>query len=460
MKLISNNALIACIFLSLLLASTWYISSTQKKRASTTSALINHTQEVLLHSEQLLVNATDNQTGSRGYVITGNTAFLDSLETSKRNIHNEIRALRLLTSDNVLQQMRIDSIELYASKRMDWSDSIIRVRNQQSPVAAAVLVNTGEGRQYARRFRLLVKELQQVENNLLKIRRASNEEAEEMLDKTFIIGAIILLFLMLVLFQKTRLDIRAQKKTAASLQVLNNDLQQKVKELDDANNEMEAFTYSVSHDLRAPLRRITGFTSILEEEHSDKLDDEGRRITGIIKKNTIRMGNLINDLLTFSRVARKDLVKTPVVSNDIVREVIEGTETINGSAEHPVKWTVHSLPGVQGDVSALRQVWFNLISNAVKYSRNTGQSQVEIGSFIKNNQTVFFIQDNGVGFDAQYSDKLFKVFHRLHSEQEFEGSGVGLAIVEKIISKHGGHVWAKGEVDKGATFYFSLPSGA
>ncbi len=402
MKLTSNNTLIACIFLSLLLlAATFYISSTQKKRASLTSTLINHTQEVLLHSEQLLVNATDNQTGSRGYVITGNTAFLDSLETSKKNISNEIGTLRLLTADNTLQQARVDSIELYAGKRMAWSDSTIHVRNQQGLVVAATLVNMGEGRQYARRFRQLVKELQEEENDLLKERRASNEEAEDLLDKTFFTGAVILLFLMLVLFQKTRLDIKAQKKAAVSLQALNSDLQQKVKELDNANSEMEAFTYSVSHDLQAPLRRITGFTSVLEEEHAGQLDDEARRITGIIKKNTVRMSNLINDLLTFSRVARKDLVKTPIVSNDIVREVIDGAEIANDAAAHPVEWTVHPLPGIQGDSSTLRQVWFNLISNAAKYSRHTSHPRVEIGSFVKNNQTVFFVKDNGVGFDAQ-----------------------------------------------------------
>ncbi len=224
-------------------------------------------------------------------------------------------------------------------------------------------------------------------------------------------------------------------------------------ELKKTNAELEAFTYSVSHDLRAPLRGIIGFTAILEEEYSSKLDDEAMRITGVIKNNALRMGNLIDDLLNFSRLGKHEIIRNKVDMKDIVKQVINEQNTKNN---HPVAWQVHELPVVEADVNMIRQVWINLIDNAVKYSRNNEQPFVEIGCIEKEGEQVFFIKDNGVGFDQQYSNKLFKVFQRLHSAQEFEGTGVGLALVEKIIARHSGKIWAEAEINKGATFYFTV----
>lgn len=221
------------------------------------------------------------------------------------------------------------------------------------------------------------------------------------------------------------------------------------------NEELEAFTYSVSHDLRAPLRGITGFTTILENEYSSQLDAEAKRITTIIKTNALRMGNLIDDLLAFSRMGRKDLAKVNVDMDRMVKEVIEEMKVEERA--HPVSWTVEPLPLVRGDPSTIRQVWVNLLSNAIKYTSKKNPPEVRIGYFPRGNQQVYFVKDNGVGFDSRYKDKLFKVFQRLHSHVEFDGTGVGLALVQKIINRHGGHTWAEGEPGKGATFYFSLP---
>ena len=221
-------------------------------------------------------------------------------------------------------------------------------------------------------------------------------------------------------------------------------------------DEMEAFSYSISHDLRAPLRSIIGFANILEEEYGDKLDDEAKRITGVIKKNTSRMGRLIDDLLAFSRTGKLELIKTSVDSSTVVKQVINEV-TPNGQKQK-IDWVIHPLPSVKADVNTLQQVWVNLISNAVKYSGKEDKPRIEIGSVQKNGNIDFFVKDNGVGFDEKYKDKLFNVFQRLHSNEEFEGTGIGLAIVHKIISRHGGKVWAESEVDEGATFYFSLPN--
>jgi signal transduction histidine kinase len=244
---------------------------------------------------------------------------------------------------------------------------------------------------------------------------------------------------------------------AGRIQVTHLELEKKVRErtiqLETANSEMESFSYSVSHDLRAPLRGIIGFTSILEEKYTNQLDDEAKRLCFRIKKNTMKMGDLIDDLLAFSKLNRSDLVKTRIDTNTLVREVIDSLDTGNG-----IEWAIQPLPDIKGDINAIRQVWINLISNAIKYSRNNEHPRIEIGKMPNGRKIIFFIRDNGVGFDQQYAGKLFKVFQRLHASNEFEGTGIGLAIVDKIISKHEGKVWVEAEKNKGAKFYFEIPA--
>lgn len=230
-------------------------------------------------------------------------------------------------------------------------------------------------------------------------------------------------------------------------------VQERTEQLEASYREMEAFTYSVSHDLRAPLRGIAGFTSILQREYAEHLDAEGQRIANVIKNNTLKMGTLIDELLNFSRVSKQQIVKEKTNMGQLVTETIESTEIKNPNT----KFEIDKLPSVPADVNTLRQVWVNLISNALKYSAKKETPEIKISSIENNDEYIFSVSDNGVGFDETYANKLFKVFQRLHGPKEFEGTGVGLAIVEKIISKHGGRVWASGAVNNGATFYFSLP---
>jgi signal transduction histidine kinase len=244
------------------------------------------------------------------------------------------------------------------------------------------------------------------------------------------------------------------------IQVFNQKLEQNIidrtKELEAANKELEAFSYSVSHDLRAPLRSIDGYSRVMIEDYGDKLDEEGKRTLNVIMKNAVRMGQLIDDLLSFSRIGKQNLRKVILDMNALTQVV--ATE-LKEQQKRDVDLNIKSMLAIQGDSSMLKQVMTNLVSNALKYSNKKAKSVVEIGSYAENGHHIYYVKDNGAGFDMRYYDKLFGVFQRLHSANEFEGTGVGLALVHRIVSKHGGKVWAEGKVDEGATFYFSLPTG-
>ena len=238
----------------------------------------------------------------------------------------------------------------------------------------------------------------------------------------------------------TRLELRVQERT---------------RELETLNDELEAFCYSVSHDLRAPLRHMDGYARILVEEKSLEANTVAQRYLGSITKSAEKMGVLIDDLLRFSKMARQSMSTSTVETGAIVKELIREI-----SAQEParqIEWNVGTLPSVNGDQSLIRQVWWNLLANAVKYTRGKEPAKIEVNATAENGEVIFKIEDNGAGFDMKYAEKLFGVFQRLHPESEFEGTGIGLANVRRIISRHGGRTWAEAEPRKGAKFFFSLP---
>ncbi|HEX9348957.1 MAG TPA: ATP-binding protein [Gemmatimonadales bacterium] len=232
---------------------------------------------------------------------------------------------------------------------------------------------------------------------------------------------------------------------------------QRTKALEGTNAELESFSYSVSHDLRAPLRAIHGFARILLEDHHAKLDPEAQRLLGVIDQNTRRMGQLIDDLLAFSRLGRTDLTTGPVDMKELARLVADDVQRAESDRNGSLEIRIDPLPPARGDRGLLRQVISNLILNAAKFTRGRPSARIEVGSHPNGDEVVYYVKDNGAGFDARYADKLFGVFQRLHSAEEFDGTGVGLAIVKRIVQRHGGRVWAEGAVNQGATFYFALP---
>ena len=284
-------------------------------------------------------------------------------------------------------------------------------------------------------------------NKLLEEGLHQAERLRQMFDRT----AQELKATKLLLMQQSeslKEDITARKQVEI-------ELYERTGQLEDVNKELESFAYSVSHDLRAPLRAIDGFSHQVLKHYADKLDDEGKRYLTVVRENTQKMGQLIDDILAFSRMGRLEISMAEVSMEGLAHEVSE--ELKLGIAGRELAMQIKPLPPCRGDFAMLRQVWVNLLGNAIKFTRTKAAALVEVAGHAEGAENIYYVKDNGAGFDMQYADKLFGVFQRLHGNEEFEGTGIGLAIVKRVVTRHGGRVWAESKVDEGATFYFALP---
>ncbi len=387
--------------------------------------------------------------GVRRYLVTGEEAYLKSYNIARQRAAVYLGHLRDITPDNPEQQQRIGTLETLIGKALASGRAAIDVRSRADFDGVDHLLRTSKGNPQLGKIRQVVEAMERHEKESLK--RWAQESAASTRSTIVLlsIGTVLQFLLLSSVYYLIRHDVSERRRVAA-------ELEHRGEQLEAANTELEAFSYSVSHDLRAPLRHIDGYVGLLEKSIASKLNEKATRYLQTISDSAKEMGRLIDELLVFSRMGRAEMANTPIHLDHLVTEVLRGLQP--ETQHRSISWVIAPLPVVRADPSMLRLVLVNLISNAIKFTARRAQATIEVGSLPGTpGEAVIFVRDSGVGFDMQYAQKLFGVFQRLHRAEDFEGTGIGLANVRRIIHRHGGRTWAEGVLDGGATFYFSLP---
>lgn len=430
-----------------------------------------HTLDVIDKTEKLVAETRTAESAARGYILTGSPSFEQQYRLAAQDIDANVNLVQQLTADNASQRRRIGDLRTRIAAKMAVLDSGIAVRKGHptgmlDPSMMQAVINDTPDR--AESVHDTVASIENEEQRLLSFRSNQTNSARRQVWVTFTIAFILDLVLLVAAFEllvrtgRDREDIADKaeeiEELNAALTQVNADLElrveQRTRELAVSNQELEAFSYSVSHDLRAPLRTIDGFSLALQEDFSDKLNEEGRDYIARVRNGVQRMGTLIDALLQLSRVTRSDLQTERVDLSSLATLVFNDLQA--SDPQRKVTFTAEPEVIVQGDPRLLRIALENLIGNAWKFTSKIPEAHIEFGSELRQGKARYYIRDNGAGFDMHYVDRLFTAFQRLHGDRDFKGSGIGLATVSRIIRRHHGTISAEGEIGQGATFYFSL----
>jgi signal transduction histidine kinase len=423
-----------------------------------------HTLEVISQTESLIAQVRTSESAARGYILTGLPAFQQQYATTVNQIHGSTAHLQRLTPDNTAQQIRIGELNRRIQKSLATLEAGMAVRRSQpngalDPALLAPIVSDTPNRMDS--VQATVRDIESAEQRLLGQRITAADSAHRQVWFSFTLAFALDFLLLFAAFEQLIRTGRDREQIAGlntQLTGVNEDLERRVeqrtRELEASNKELEAFSYSVSHDLRAPLRTIDGFSLALQEDFSENLDEKGRDYIARVRNGVQRMGTLIDSLLQLSRVARSEVQREPIDLSQLATLVFN--EILIADPQRTVRWDAQ--PGVmaQADPRLMRIALENLIGNAWKFTARTADAAIAFGSSRRGGQTVYFIRDNGAGFDMQYVDRLFTAFQRLHGERDFKGSGIGLATVSRIIHRHHGSIWAEGSPGHGAAFFFTL----
>ena len=406
-------------------------------------------RELLKYLELTLQSVEDADWGYRRFLVTGEQSYLTAFGKSQEQTPTYLKLMHDLFLNSPTIQAQLSLLEHHIDTLLQSGQEGIHLRQQTDFQGIQHLLNFTDRNNNMEALRLRVKEIKQHEHQTLKERTFESMEGTRTTIILLALGTFLQFVLLSAVYYLIHHDIRSRRRVAA-------ELLQRGKQLEAANQELEAFSYSVSHDLRAPLRHIDGYASLLEKNVGTSLTEKGQRYLETISESAKQMGSLIDNLLVFSRMGRSELAHTPINMEQLVKEVLHTLRhDIKG---RDISWTIGPLTDVQADPAMLKQVLVNLIANAIKFTKSRPLAQIEIGNVTESSKDIVtFVRDNGVGFDMQYADKLFGVFQRLHRVEEFEGTGIGLANVRRIIHRHGGRTWAESRPNEGATFFFSLP---
>jgi signal transduction histidine kinase len=434
---------------------------------------VQHTYQVIAQVEIILGATKDAETGERGYLITGDPAFLEPYTNAQRDLPVDLDTFEQLTIDNPSQTARVTNMRSHLVIRNQLLHDAIEIRRGGSTMAQAALSVTGPGKVEMDAIRAIARQMQAEEYNLLAIRLVEARRADLRTRVTVALATALDLILLLVMSrflyrerdlrratERQAVDLReANMRISASVaeiselnQTLDLRVKQRTAELESINRELEAFSYSVSHDLRAPLRTVDGFSLALEEDYSAVVDDVGKDFIRRIRGGVQRMGQLIDALLQLSRITRAELDSSQFDLSTLANSVAEILQQEN--PDRAIEFRIESGISATGDPRLIRIALENLFGNSVKFTSRRSEALIEFGW--DPNQRAYFVRDNGAGFDMTYADRLFSAFHRLHGDKDFKGSGIGLATVSRIVHRHHGKIWAISQVDNGATFFFSL----
>ena len=387
----------------------------------------------------------------RRYLVTGEQAYLEAYKRVIAQKPTFSTYLNELTKDSPEQQRRAGELTRLMERQVSVESKVITQVQERGVQSVRKMALEGAGRRELDRIRQIISEMDVYERQAVNRRVIASAASTRDTIMLLAIGAGLQLVLLASVYYLIRHDIIERRRVA-------DELQRRGELLEAANKELEAFSYSVSHDLRAPLRHIDGYAALLRKSVDQSLNEKAARYLQTISEAAKQMGQLIDDLLVFSRMGRQDMLQTTVNMDQLIKGIQSDLRLdLHG---RQISWTIASLPEVKGDPSMLRQVFTNLLTNALKFTSTKPIASIEIGvEPPSSDEIVMYVRDNGVGFDMQYAPKLFGVFQRLHRADEFEGTGIGLANVRRIVHRHGGRTWADGVTDKGATFYVALPKG-
>jgi signal transduction histidine kinase len=420
----SSKAIATCVLLILLCMGV--LSFRSIVRAGEDRGWVTHTHLVIEKLQTVLIDVNQTETSRRGYLLTAQDKYTDEYKAGIGQMRQDIGDVRDLTSDNPVQQEAIRRLEIPVSEEL-----IDEVQAQ-------------------------IGEMRSTEERLLKIRLEAADAATRKMKAVIVLGNAVAIFILLLAGFVIHRETARRSLAEQDLKHTNERLERRTIELSETNNELESFSYSVAHDLRAPLRQIAGYSSVLIQDHGSRLDPDGRRYLEKVEGGAQRMGRLVDDLLSLSRIGRQELLLQTTELDLVVRQVVE--ELASECSERQVEWRIGDLLTAECDPGLMKQVFVNLLSNAVKYTGKRERAVIQVGLMKQDDSHVIFVRDNGAGFEMQYVGKLFGVFQRLHKARDFEGTGIGLAIVQRIIRKHGGRIWAEAKLDEGATFFFTLGS--
>jgi len=436
-----------------LIAAQFFISI---DRAQAHRAQTSQIRRTLSELDSVIWLLRDAQAGVRGFLLTDDPVFLDPYADALAQLENTMLSLRN-TIGSETQISELVQLRALVDESRRYLEHAVRLqRDNADPDAAAAYIKAGHAEQAIGRVRAQVGLMQDHERSWLTTHESGVLLSAAHIKTLVLIGTAVVCLMVGGAFWLLKREIRHRWRTDQALGLANAKLQRRANQLKASNQELESFSYSISHDLRIPLRAVIGYARMLEEDYGSRLDSEGRRLLQVIRDNGQRMGQLIDDLLAFSRLGRAELTASQIDMHDLVEPLV--AEVHRRDKHAAVEFDIQPLAPAWGDAALLQQVWINLVANAVKYSSKREQPRIRIWSDAGTGENVYSVADNGAGFDMQYYDKLFGVFQRLHSADDFPGTGVGLAIVQRIVARHGGRVWAEAEPDRGATFHFALPN--